>query len=474
MQNNLNFYIDGQWKKPNSTETTSVINPSTEDEIAPITMGNIQDADDAVAAAKKAFPSWSATPLEERLKLLERFLEIYTERNDELADIISQEMGAPAVIAKTQQAPCGASHLQDAITAARQFAYDEKFSDNTQIVKEPIGVCALITPWNWPMNQIMLKISPALATGCTVVLKPSELSPFSGMFVAQMIDDAGFPAGVFNLINGHGETVGSRLSVHPDIDMVSFTGSTRAGSAITKAAADTVKRVSLELGGKGANIIFADADDDAVARGVHHCFHNSGQSCNAPTRMLVERSVYDKAVATAKAIADETKIGLGGADGDHIGPVISDTQHKKVQRLIQAGIDDGARLVAGGTGKPEGFEKGYFVRPTVFADITQDMTLWSEEVFGPVLSMTPFDTEEEAITMANDTVYGLTNYVQTTDMDKARRIARSVRSGMVEVNGSPRASNIPFGGYKQSGNGREGGHWGVEDFLENKAIIGWN
>ena len=474
MENNLNFYIDGQWKKPNSTDTTPVINPSTEEEIAPVAMGNAADVDDAVAAAKKAFPAWSAKPLEERLALLERLLEIYKERNDELGDILAQEMGAPKVIARTQQAACGASHLQDAITAARKFAYDETYNDSTNLVREPIGVCALITPWNWPMNQIMLKISPALATGCTVILKPSEISPFSGMFVAQMLHDAGFPAGVFNLINGHGEVVGRRLSEHPDIDMVSFTGSTRAGKDITKTAADTIKRVSLELGGKGANIVFADADDEAVARGVRHVFHNSGQSCNAPTRMLVERSIYDKAVATAKAIADEQKVGMGGADGDHIGPVVSDVQYNKIQKLIQAGIDDGGRLVSGGTDKPEGFEKGYFVRPTVFADIDQGMTIWKEEIFGPVLAMTPFDTEEEAIAMANDTVYGLTNYVQTTDMEKARRIARSVRSGMVEVNGTPRASNVPFGGYKQSGNGREGGHFGVDDFLENKAIIGWN
>ncbi|MEM1405120.1 MAG: aldehyde dehydrogenase family protein, partial [Pseudomonadota bacterium] len=338
---------------------------------------------------------------------------------------------------------------------------------------EPVGVCALITPWNWPMNQVALKVAPALAAGCTVVLKPSEVAPLSSHLFAEMVDAADIPPGVFNLVHGDGAGVGTQLSTHPDVDMVSFTGSTRAGRLISKNAADTIKRVTLELGGKGANIIFADADEKAVARGVRHCFNNSGQSCNAPTRMLVQRARYSEAVDTAIRVAGETTVAAASADGDQIGPVVSLVQWEKIQELIQVGIDEGARLVAGGTGRPEGLNRGYFVRPTVFADVATDMTVWRQEIFGPVLSIRPFDDEEEALGMANDTTYGLTNYVQTQDMEKAHRAARALRSGMVELNGKPRSVGAPFGGYRQSGNGREGGVWGLEDFLEVKSVSGW-
>lgn len=473
MKNSLKFYIDGTWVKPNSNKTFDVINPATEQSIGKITLGNDTDADMAIAAAKRAFSTWSALPLEIRLGYLEKLLDVYEQKSEQMAQTISQEMGAPMDLARDAQSPVGGMHLSDAIREARSFAYQQQFSDNTEILKQPIGVCALITPWNWPMNQIMLKISPALATGCTVVLKPSELSPFCAMLLTEMIDIVGFPAGVFNLVNGDGQGVGSRMSGHPDIDMVSFTGSTRAGTAISKNAADTIKRVSLELGGKGANIIFADADEDAVTRGIQGCFLNTGQSCNAPTRMLVERPIYDKAVKMAKQIAQSTTVDCPSKDGTHLGPVVSKTQYNKVQHLIQTAIDEGATLVTGGIGKPENFETGYFVRPTVFADVKDTMTLWREEVFGPVLSITPFDTEQQAISMANDTVYGLTNYIQTTDKQKFRRVSMGLHSGMVEINASLRTTDIPFGGYKQSGNGREGGKFGIEDFLETKAVIGW-
>jgi aldehyde dehydrogenase (NAD+) len=341
------------------------------------------------------------------------------------------------------------------------------------VLYEPIGVCALITPWNWPMNQVSLKVAAAAIAGCTMVLKPSEESPLNAMIFAEAVDAAGFPPGVFNLINGDGAGVGTQLSVHPDVDMVSFTGSTRAGTLITKAAADSLKRVTLELGGKGANIIFNDADAKAVKRGVLHCMNNTGQSCNAPTRMLVQRDVYDPAVATATEVAGIVHVGPAHESGRHIGPVVNEVQFNKIQALIQTGIDEGARLVAGGTGRPDGMEKGFYVQPTIFADVTNQMTISREEIFGPVLSILPFDTEEEAIEMANDTVYGLTNYIQTQDSEKGKRVARQLRSGMVEMNGQSRGAGAPFGGMKQSGNGREGGVWGLEDFLEVKSVSGW-
>ena len=385
-------------------------------------------------------------------------------------------MGAPIDMAKEQQAPSGTWHIKNFLEAAKGFEFERKLGDHApedRILYEPVGVCGLITPWNWPMNQVTLKVIPALLTGCTMVLKPSEIAPLSSLLFAEIMDEAGTPAGVFNLVNGDGPGVGTQLSRHPDVDMISFTGSARAGIAISKNAAETLKRVSLELGGKGANIVFADADEKAVKRGTRHVFNNSGQSCNAPTRMLVQRSLYDQAVETARAVAEQTVIGPAGQNGRHIGPVVSAAQFDKIQGLIQKGIDEGARLVAGGLGRPEGFNRGYYTRPTVFADVSNDMTIAREEIFGPVLSIIPFETEEEAIGIANDTDYGLTNYVQTEDGEKRNRVTRRLRSGMVENNGKSRGAGSPFGGMKASGNGREGGVWGLEDFMEVKAVSGW-
>ncbi|MGO1462347.1 MAG: aldehyde dehydrogenase family protein [Oleiphilaceae bacterium] len=471
------FYINGEWVTPAGTQKLEVINPSDEKGFCNITLGSQADTDNAVSAAKKALPAWSATTKEQRLELLERLFETYKARADEMAQTISQEMGAPIDLAKSAQVGAGAANLKNTIRALKSFTFEHPLGDHAPdniILHEPMGVCALITPWNWPMNQIMLKVPAALAAGCTVVLKPSEISPLSAMLLAEMIDSAGFPEGVFNLVNGDGAGVGSQLSSHPDIDLVSFTGSTRAGKAITIAAADTVKRVGLELGGKGANIIFADADEKAVTRGVRHCFANSGQSCNAPTRMLVEKSIYAQAVETAALIASKTEVGPAENEGRHIGPVVSEQQFQKVQGLIKQGIEEGATLMAGGEGRPDGVENGYFVKPTVFSDVTPGMTIWSEEIFGPVLAITPFETEEEAVELANDTLYGLTNYIQTADKDRARRLARQVKSGMVEVNGKSGSAGFPFGGFKQSGNGsREGGVWGLEEFLEVKSVSDW-
>ncbi|NNF64499.1 MAG: aldehyde dehydrogenase family protein [Acidimicrobiia bacterium] len=470
------FYINGEWVDPMSPNDADVINPSTEEVCAVISLGTNADADAAVAAAKAAFPSWSETSLDERVELLEKLLAVYKERWDEMGLAISQEMGAPIAMAKASQAGSGYGHLKAFIKALKQFEFERPLGDDNPgvaIVHEPIGVAALITPWNWPMNQVALKVAPALGVGCTVVLKPSEIAPLSSYLFAEMIDEAGFPAGVFNLVNGDGGGVGTHLTGHPDVDMVSFTGSTRAGILISKNAADTVKRVSLELGGKGANIIFADADEKAVERGVKRCFNNSGQSCNAPTRMLVERPIYEQAVATATAVAEQTAVNIAHHEGTHIGPVVSELQFNKIQALINSGIEEGASLKAGGPGLPEGHDRGYFVRPTVFADVTPEMEIAREEIFGPVLSIMPFDSEDEALAIANDTTYGLTNYVQTQDMERARRVARRLRSGMVELNGAGLGYGAPFGGYGQSGNGREGGEWGVEEFLEVKAISGW-
>ena len=475
--NTRQFYIDGRWRDPIDGTDLDVIDPSTEEPIATISLGGQADTDAAVAAASRAFGSWSSSPKAARLELLERILSVYRSRSDEMGETISREMGAPLDMARSAQSGSGSYHIEAFIRALEGFEFERELrpgEPNDRILHEPIGVCALITPWNWPMNQIALKVIPALATGCTMVLKPSELSPLSAMLFAEILDEAGVPAGVFNLVNGDGVGVGTALSGHPDVAMVSFTGSSRAGIAISKNAADTLKRVSLELGGKGANIVFADAPDDAIAEGVARCFNNTGQSCNAPTRMLVERSRYEEAVEQAKRRAEETVVDLAGKPGGHIGPLVSEAQFEKVQGLISHGIEkDGARLVAGGPGRPEGVERGWFVRPTVFADCHNDMTIMREEIFGPVLSMMPFDTEEEAIAIANDTEYGLTNYVQTSDPEKANRVARRLRSGMVDMNGRSRSSGSPFGGYKRSGNGREGGRWGMEEFLEVKAVGGW-
>ncbi|AOG54392.1 MULTISPECIES: aldehyde dehydrogenase family protein [Brucella] len=470
------FYIDGAWRSPVEEKTIEVMNPADEKPYAVISAGSAADVDLAVAAARRAFPAWSETPAEERIAYIRRIAKIYESRLDEMAKTISMEMGAPIKLARESQAAAGLSHTKAFIAACENFEVEEVLSPkypNQTVVHEPIGVCGLITPWNWPMNQITLKVIPAIAVGCTVVLKPSEIAPMSAMLFAEFVDQAGLPKGVFNLVNGEGPVVGEALSQHPEVDMMSFTGSTRAGTAVSRAAAATVKRVSLELGGKSPNIVFADSDlEKAISRSLAHCFENTGQSCNAPTRMLVERSVYDKAVELAKKAAESTKVGDPAQEGDHIGPLSSSIQFEKVQALIQKGIDEGARLVAGGTGRPEGFTEGDYVKPTVFADVNNNMTIAREEIFGPVLAMIPFDTEEEAIAIANDTPYGLAAYIQTGSPERAKRVARKLRAGMIQINGTSRAPGSPFGGYKQSGNGREGGKWGLEDFMEVKLISG--
>lgn len=465
------FFIKGEWVAPLETNDLEVINPATEQPIAVISMGTAADIDRAVAAAKEAYQTYSQTSIEERLGLLEKLLAIYKRRYDEVAQTITLELGAPITMSTQQQADVGVGHLQGFIDALKTLHMREELPNGDVLVREPIGVCGLITPWNWPINQIALKVIPALATGSTCVLKPSEFTPLNAMLYAEMVDEAGFPAGTFNLVNGDGATVGAALSKHRDVDMMTFTGSTRAGIAVSKDAADTVKRVTLELGGKSPNIVFEDADlEDRVAGGVIECFNNSGQSCDAPTRMLVQRSVYDKAARIAQAAGREARVGNPQEEGDHIGPLVSHIQYGRVQNLIEAGIAEGARVLVGGAGKPEGFEMGYFVQPTIFADVSNDMRIAKEEVFGPVLALIPFDTEEEAIAIANDTPYGLAAYVQTGDAKRAERVASKLKAGMVHINGGPHRYGSPFGGYKQSGNGREGGKLGLEDFLEVKTI----
>ena len=470
------FYIDGAWVAPAKPNDHHVIDPSTEEPCAVISLGGQEDTDKAVAAAKAALPGWMATPPEERIALLEKLLEVYNERAEDLAKAMSLEMGAPIDMSRSSQVGAGSYHLSNFIKAAKAFEFESPLGDhapNDRIIREAVGVAALITPWNWPMNQITLKVGAAVVAGCTMVLKPSEESPIDAMIFAELMDAVGFPKGVFNLVNGDGAGVGSQLSAHEDVDMVSFTGSTRAGTAISKNAADTLKKVHLELGGKGANIIFADADEKAVKRGVMHMMQNTGQSCNAPSRMLVQSDIYDKTVREAGEVAGKVTVGPASEEGRHIGPVVNEVQFNKIQDLIQKGIDEGARLVAGGTGRPDGLNRGFFVKPTVFADVTPDMTIAREEIFGPVLSIMKFDTEEQAVEIANDTVYGLTNYVQSTDGARRNRLARQLRSGMVEMNGQSRAAGSPFGGMKRSGNGREGGLYGIEDFTEIKAVSGW-
>ncbi|MGJ8545715.1 MAG: aldehyde dehydrogenase family protein [Sulfitobacter sp.] len=466
------FYINGAWVAPAKANDCAVIDPSTEEQCAVISLGSEADTNAAVAAARAAFEGWSQTSKEERTALIRKLAEVYDRRQEEMAQAMSIEMGAPIELSRNQQVGAGSWHIDGFLKAFENFEFERDFTATEKTLLEPIGVCALITPWNWPMNQIILKAIPAMATGCTMVLKPSEIAPLSAHLFAEFVHEAGFPAGVFNLVNGDGPGVGSQLSAHPEVDMVSFTGSTRAGIAISKAAADTLKRVSLELGGKGANIIFEDAHPKAAKSGAIRCFRNSGQSCNAPTRMLVHKSRYDEAVEMAAEVAKTTHVGPASDEGKHIGPVVSEAQFNKIQGLIETGMSE-ARLVAGGLGRPDGLNRGYFVKPTVFADVNNDMTIAREEVFGPVLSIIPFESEEEAIAIANDTPYGLTNYVQTDDTEKRRRVARRLRSGMVETNSQGFAQGSPFGGYKQSGNGREGGIYGLEEFLEVKAVSGW-
>ena len=471
-----NFYIDGAWVAPRDGTDFPVYNPATEETFATISLGGAADAEAAISAARGAFTAWSMTTPAERGEVLRAILAVYEKRAQDMAEAISTEMGAPIDMALTDQAGAGRSHLKAFIRALDAFQWEHPLRpgvEGQEMSYEPAGVAALITPWNWPMNQVVLKVGAALAAGCTMVLKPSEVAPMSSILFSEIIHEAGVPAGVYNMVNGDGAGVGSILSAHPEIDVVSFTGSTRAGILISKAAADTVKTVSLELGGKSPNLVFSDTDvDAAVARGASFCFANTGQSCNAATRMLVERGSYESAVEVAKATAEATVVDLPSKAGGHIGPLVSQAQFDKVQRLIQAGIDEGARLVAGGTGRPDGLNRGWFAKPTVFADTTPDMTIMREEIFGPVLAMMPFDSEEEAIELANDTPYGLAAYVQTDDPQRARRVSRQLRAGMIQVNGAHRASGAPFGGYKQSGVGREGGVWGIEEFLEIKTVSG--
>ncbi len=473
MRDMLQFYIDGRWVDPASPKTLNVVNPATETVAGRIGMGSAEDVDLAVAAAARAFADFSQSSRERRIGLLERILEVFSQRHDEIASAITEEMGAPWKLAKFAQAASGPQHIQATVEALRTFEFDEQ-RGTTRIAKEPIGPCALITPWNWPINQIAVKVAPAIAAGCTMVLKPSEVAPFDAMIFAEVLHEAGVPPGVFNLINGDGPTVGAALAGHPDVAMVSFTGSTRAGISVAQNAAPTVKRVAQELGGKSANIILADADlEKAVKAGVRECFSNSGQSCNAPTRMLVPRNRVEDAASVARQVAENTVVGDPKADGTHIGPVVSEAQWNKIQKLIQTGIDEGAALVAGGPGRPDGLDTGYFVKPTVFADVSNDMTIAREEIFGPVLAILAYDDDDDAVAIANDTPYGLSGYVSSSNLEHARKIAARLRTGMVHINGASLDSQAPFGGYKQSGNGREWGPRGIDEYLEVKSIYGY-
>lgn len=472
MKDLRNFYINGEWVAPIKSNDLEVENPATQMPVATISLGSAADVDQAVAAAKAAFPVYSKYSVDQRIALLEKLLECYMDRYDEMAVAISLEMGSPITFAIEEQADCGSGHISATLAALKHYQFEQQVG-STRVVKEPIGVCGFITPWNWPINQIACKVAPALATGCTMVLKPSEIAPISGYLFSQIMDQAGYPQGVYNMVNGAGAEVGNAISSHPDIDMVSFTGSTRAGILVAKAAADGVKRVAQELGGKSPNIIFEDADlERAVRYGVKNMMSNTGQSCNAPSRMLVHSSVYDQAVNIAVETAEAIKVDDPVKEGNHIGPLSSAIQFEKVQSLIQQGIDEGAELVTGGVGRPEGLDAGYFCKPTIFAGVNNQMTIAREEIFGPVLTMIPFDTEEEAIEIANDTDYGLAAYFSTSDNDRAQRVASQLRAGMVRLNGASHGYAAPFGGYKQSGNGREWGEFGFDDFLEIKAVTG--
>jgi aldehyde dehydrogenase (NAD+) len=468
------FFIDGAWVSPAGRRELDVINPATEAPVGKILLGTAEDVDAAVRAARTAFETFSQTSREERIALFERIIEAYKARMKDIAVAISDEMGAPMKLALQAQAGSGLGHFAATLAVLKDFEFEEQLG-TTQLRREPVGVCGLITPWNWPINQISCKVAPALAAGCTVVLKPSEIAPLSAHLFAEVLEAARVPKGVFNLVDGDGPTVGEAISRHPDIDMVSFTGSTRAGIQVAKAAADTVKRVSQELGGKSANIILEDADlNAAVKSGVLSMMSNTGQSCNAPSRMLVPAKVYDEAVKIARSVAERPVVGDPKAEGVTMGPVSNRTQFQKIQRLIEKGIQEGATVVIGGPGRPQGIDKGYFVRPTVFANVNNQMTIAREEIFGPVLVMIPYEHEEEAVRIANDTVYGLSGYVYSGDIEHARRVARRLRTGMVHLNGASTDTNAPFGGYKQSGNGREWGREGLKEFLEVKAMMGYS
>ena len=474
MSNRQKFYINGEWVQPSTSTTLEVVNPATEEAIDVIALGGPQDVDKAVAAAKAAFETYSQTGREERVALLERIIATYSARMGDVAAVISQEMGAPMPLAKAAQAPAGLGHFMTTLEVLKTYEFEEDVG-TSHIVKEPAGVCGFITPWNWPINQIACKVAPALAAGCTMVLKPSEVAPFNAILFAEVMDEAGVPPGVFNLVNGDGPTVGVALSSHPDIDMMSFTGSTRAGVEVARNAAPTVKRVAQELGGKSANIILDDADfQKAIARDVFGMCMNSGQSCNAPTRMLVPMQRMDEAAAIAKAAADNVKVGDPSAEDTTIGPVVSEVQFNKIQRLIEKGIEEGAKLETGGPGRPDGLNQGYYVKPTVFSHVTNDMTIAREEIFGPVLSLIGYQDDEDAVRIANDTVYGLSGYISSGNPERAKALARRIRTGNVHLNGASVDNKAPFGGYKQSGNGREWGTHGFEEFLEVKAIMGYS
>ena len=473
MSNHLKFYIDGAWVDPVVPSKLDVINPATEEAYTQISVGTKADVDKAVAAAKRAFKTFSLVSHADRVALLKRILEVYNERFEDIAQAVSDEMGAPIGFARDAQAWAGRAHMESTIAALENYEFSEK-RGATMVVKEPIGVCALITPWNWPLNQIVCKVAPALAAGCTVVLKPSEIAPISGIVWSEIMDAAGVPKGVYNMVNGTGPDVGQVMAGHPDVDMVSFTGSTRAGIIVAKTAADTVKRVAQELGGKSANIILEDADfETAVAKGVEGCFGNTGQSCDAPTRMLVPKARHDEALGIAKKAAEGFKTGDPKAEGTDLGPVVSQLQFDKIQRLIQTGIDEGATVVAGGVGRPDGLNRGYYIRPTVFGHVTPEMTVAREEIFGPVLSVISYDNEDQAVEIANDTVYGLAAYIQSQNIDHARKVAAKMRAGTVNLNYPDWDTFSSFGGFKQSGNGREYADFGIHDFLEIKSIVGY-
>lgn len=473
MRDCTSFYIDGTWTRPIDANLLDVINPATEQNVGTISLGGHADVDKAVAAARRAFASFSRTSTQERLDLLDRVIAGYKNRLPDLADTITAEMGAPVTLANRAHAPSGLGHFMQARETLERFEFEEQASATSRVFREPIGVCAFITPWNWPMNQIAAKLGPALAVGCTVVHKPSEIAPLSAHILAEILDEAGVPAGVYNLVDGDGPTVGAYLASHEGIDMVSFTGSTRAGIEVARNAAPTIKRVAQELGGKGANIILDDADfDAAVKRGVQACMNNTGQSCNAPTRMLVQKDRMNDAMEIAGTVAKALTVGDPTSEATTIGPIAFDSQYSKVVDLIRTGVEEGATLVTGGPDRPEGVNAGYYVKPTVFGDVTRDMTIAREEIFGPVLSIMAYTNEDDAIEIANDTVYGLSNYVQG-EIGHARKVAARLRSGMVHLNGAGVDQAAPFGGYKMSGNGREFARYGFEDFLETKAVMGY-
>ena len=471
VSNRTQFYINGKWVNPSTSAALDVINPATEKAIGTVAMGSQEDVDNAVAAAQAAFNSYSQTSREERIELLERIIGQYKANFSDIAAMISEEMGAPKKLAIDEQVPMGLEHLETTLEVLREFEFEENVG-SFWVIHEPAGVCGLITPWNWPMNQITCKVAPALAAGCTMVLKPSEVAPFNAILFAEMLDAAGVPAGVFNLVNGDGPTVGAALSSHPGIDMVSFTGSTRAGIEVARNAASTVKRVAQELGGKSANILLDDANfEQAIARDLFSMCTNSGQSCIAPTRMLVPESRMDEAATIAKAAAEKVRVGDPNASDTTIGPVVSRKQFERIQNLVQAGIDEGARLETGGTGRPDGLKIGYYVKPTVFSHVTNDMSIARQEIFGPVLSLIGYADEDDAVRIANDSIYGLSGYVSSADPERAYAVARRIRTGNVHINGVFHDFRAPFGGYKQSGNGREWGRYGLEEFLEKKAIM---